>query len=379
MNLLKYWVKKIKMKKIIILGGGYGGIKAFETLSKHENLDITLIDKNIYHYMQTECYDFIVSNSSVKDITIPLKNLTESIKADAKFINDEALSVKENTVICKNKNYFFDYLIIGVGSVTNKPNVFKDFIEVKELKNATNLKQNFELLVLKHLKKEKKFSHIVVVGGGSSGIEIAAQMQNFLNETRLNNEIKVSIIADVFLEELDEKSRENVLDILKKSGLSIKKCLVDKVENKKIFIRDEIIEFDLGVATTGIKTSEFIKNLPFEKENSFLKTDEFLRVNDKIFAVGDCVVLKDKNDNILPPTAQTAEQSGIIAAKNIMNSINSKPLQKADIKVYGLAIALGGKFAIAKAGIFKIDGILAYLGKKAIEKYYKIPLKLKIK
>jgi len=368
------------MKKVIILGGGYGGIKALETLSKEKiKCEILLIDKNVYHYMQTESYDFVVSNSSLKDITIPLFPLVKGINNNnAIFINDEAINIKNNTLICKKGSYEFDYLIIATGSITKVPKIFKNFLEVKELKNATNLKQKFEDLVLKHLKKEKNSSHIVVIGGGASGIEIAAEMQHFINELKLNNEIKITVVADIFLAELDESSKKKVIETIENMGIVIKQSFIDKVEENKIFLDDEIIKFDFGIVATGIETNDFIKNLSFKKVNGFLETDEYLRVKENVFAIGDCAILKDKKGNILPPTAQTAEQSGIIAAKNIINLIQNKPLKKADIKIYGLAIALGGKFAIAKVAFFEIDGILAYLGKKAIEKYYKIPLKLKI-
>ncbi|SFP84520.1 NAD(P)/FAD-dependent oxidoreductase [Hydrogenimonas thermophila] len=370
----------INKKKIIVLGGGYGGIKAIETLANEsDNIDVTLIDKNLYHYLQTESYNFVALNISLNDITISLNELIKGINKNFNFIQDDAVNIQDNTLICKNGKYEFDYLIIGVGSITKVPPIFKDknFYEVKNLSNAIHLKQSFENTLWQHLNAISKNSNIVVIGGGSSGVEIAAEIKNYINQSKVYENINVTLIADMFLSELDESSKEEVFKILKDLGIDIIHKSVNKIENNKIYLEDHIIKYDFGVVATGIDTNEFINNLEFKKENKFLVVDEYLRVSDNIFAIGDCTILKDKNNNPLPQTAQTAEQSGVLAAKNIIRLIKQKPLIKADIKIYGLAIALGGKFAIAITSFIKIDGILAYLGKKAIEQFYKIPLKLK--
>ncbi len=367
------------MKSICIVGGGYGGIKALEVLAKAKlDAKVTLIDKNAYHYMQTESYNFITSNISLKDITLSLPHLVNAINKEAFFVQDEAISIKENRVICKNNTIEFDYLILAVGSITKQITIFKDFLEVKELENATKIKEKFEQLLLAHLKKKKEFSSIVIIGGGSSGVEIAASMQDFINDLKLDKEISIILIADIFLAELDHKSRKKVLDILQNMGIKVKLTLVKRVQDNRIWLDNEIINFDLAFAATGIEANEFIKNLSFSKENGFLLVDEYLQVAPNIFAVGDCALIKDEKGNILPPTAQIAEQSGVYAAKNVINLLFNKPMQKARIKVYGLVIALGNKFAVAKAKNFYFEGFLASLGKKAIEHYYKIPLKMKI-
>jgi len=366
------------MKKVIILGGGYGGIKTLETFGS-ENIDVTLIDKNLYHYLQTESYNFLSFNISLNDITLPLESITKGVNKKFNFIQDEALNIKNNTLICKNNTYSFDYLIIATGSKTLIPKVFnkENFYEVKELKNAIKLKHTFENILHKHL-VSKTLSNIVVIGGGSSGVEIAAEMKNYMNESPLYKDIKVTLIAEEFLTEIDEKSREIAYENLRKLGIKIIIDRVEKVENDILYTKNKEIKYSFCVLATGIKASDFVENLDFKKENGFLVVDEYLRVRENIFAIGDCALLKDKNNNPLPPTAQTAEQSGIIAAKNILRLIHNKPLLKADLKIYGLAIALGGKFAIAITPFFKIDNILGYLGKKAIEKYYKLNLKLKM-
>jgi len=191
-------------KRVIVLGGGYGGIKAIETLAKEKGVEVTLVDKNLYHYLQTESYNFVALNISLNDITISLDELVKGLSKDFSFIQDEAVNIQDNILICKNGRYEFDYLIIGVGSITNIPTIFKDknFFEVKSLSNAVSLKQSFENTLLKHLKSSSYASNIVVIGGGSSGVEIAAEMKDYLNKTKIYKNINITLIADIFLSEL---------------------------------------------------------------------------------------------------------------------------------------------------------------------------------
>ncbi|WP_297441836.1 FAD-dependent oxidoreductase [Sulfurimonas sp.] len=367
-------------KQVLVLGGGYGGIKALETFAHNDFLDVTLIDKNRYHYLQTESYNLVALQLSLEDIIIPLDRLVQGIDKRFQFIQDEIINIQETKVICRGGEYCFDYLLVAVGVQTFLPSLLKHekLYEVKNLSNALYLKQHFENTIVKHFQKEQQLSNIIVIGGGSSGVEIAAEMQNYINESNLKEEVKISLIADLFLTELDETSREKALDTLQDMGIHIIKKMVTKVQNNKVYFENETIAFDFGVVAVGLSAHDFIEKLYFPKEKNLLKVDAYLRLYKNIFAAGDCALLEDRDGKSLPQTAQTAEQSGVVAAENIMRCINNKPLIKADIKIYGLAIALGGKFAIATASFIKVDGLLGYLGKKAIEQYYKISLKLKI-
>ena len=366
-------------KRIVILGGGYGGIKAAEALAGHEGIDVLLIDKNRYHYLQTESYNLIASNLSLREITLSLEELTAGLGSAFRFVRDEALTLEEEAVVGRKGRYPYDYLILATGSVTRMPRVFASdrLFGVKKLANALHLKHAFENLLLRHMSGERESSRIVVIGGGSSGVEIAAEMQHYLNRSSLYHGIRVTLVADLFLAELDEASRQKAREILESAGVEIVEKLVRSVEEGVLCFEGERMPFAFGVVATGIAPDPFSGGLTLPREGEFLKVDETLRVAERIYAVGDCAALRDRQGRLLPPTAQTAEQSGTQAARNILRQIRGEPLRPADLKIYGLAIALGGRFAIALTSYGKVEGILAHLGKKMIEKFYKIPLHLK--
>lgn len=372
--------RRESITKIVVLGGGYGGIKALETLARSsEAIEVTLVDHNAYHYLQTESYNFIAAKSSFSAITISLEELVRGFGPSFRFVRDEAVELEEGRLRGRRGSYAYDYLIIAVGSATLLPGVLRHerLYGVKTLPEATHLKHAFEELLLRHLEGRSDPSGIVVVGGGSSGVEIAAEMRAVLNRTEIYRSVSVTLIADRFLTELDESSRRKALELLENMGIRIVKGLVERVESSRIHAAGESFDFDFGVLATGIAAVPFLQNLPFSRSGPFLEVDRTLRIAERIYAIGDCALLRDRHGHPLPPTAQTAEQSGTQAAENILRQIHGSEPKEADLKIYGLAVALGGKFAIAVTPYLKIDGILAYLGKKAIEHYYKIPLRFK--
>lgn len=380
------------MKKILIVGGGYGGIKALETFALYnEDIEVTLIDQHTYHYLQTQSYDFVASKIPIEKTFIYLPALVASFEKNFQFVCDEAIDIKNNTLICKNRNFDFDYLIIATGSVTKFLKGFEEkgkySLGVKSLRAALKVKQFFEKELFDRLEPQraKNCFNIIVIGGGLSGVEIAAEMRHYLNEYSKNNaltcgNIRIKLLSKHILKSQDSKTRRKTIQRLTDLGVEIIKHHVNEINEKTAILdNNQKIEFDFAIFTGGIEPSCFIKNLKFKKdEKGFLIVDKYLRVKKNIFAIGDAARLSDKNGNIIPPTAQSAEQSGVIAAKNILADIRGKEPEIADISLRGLAIALGGKYAIVSTPFgYNIYSVFGWLIKKGIEQYYKIPLKLK--
>lgn len=109
------------MKKVVVIGGGYGGLRAIETLSKYKDIDITLIDKNPYHYLQTEAYGYVAGQFDVHEVAIDLKNWSEGFKGRVEFIHEEATSInfEEQSVSLNGMDLLYDYLVIATGAKTH--------------------------------------------------------------------------------------------------------------------------------------------------------------------------------------------------------------------------------------------------------------------
>ncbi len=385
------------MKHIVIVGGSYGGLRALKELAEYPNIRITVIDRHPYHFLQTEGYDLIAGKVPFDQTLIGLRSLCSGFGDHITFLHATAktLEPEHNRLICEDGQVVkYDYIVIAAGAVTR----FFESVEglkscsygVKSLRGAFQIKQFFEAELYKRLEnaKEAKENYNILIGGaGLSGVEIAAEMQAFFNRYYHSNALACGrlhihlVSADpTILHGLHPNIIDRSTKRLKEIGVILHTGTpITKVKESCAYLANgDTIPFDFMIFTGGIMAAPFVQNLPFEHNPiGQVKVDAYLRPHgfENVFIVGDAADLKDPNGNPIPPTAQSAEQSGTNAGQNIIALLKRDTLHPANIKIRGLAIALGEKYAILDTGWFQIYGIPAYWVKKIIEKTYKWPLR----
>lgn len=382
-------------KKVLIIGGGYGGIRAARSLEKHSELDITLIDSKPYHYLQTDVYDFIANKTTITDISVSL--ITLFYGSNVSFLQRKIIKILsgENKIITEcGEELSYDYLIIANGSRTFFPSFVEGLTEhahgVKSIKRAFEFKLKFEQAIYKKVESEGTCSltpdfNIVIGGGGLSGVEIAAAMAEYSQRFfamggYVCGGISVHLIegsADI-LNGLDgylvEKSRKR----LEKLGVNIitgHKIL--KVEEHNVHLSGNItIPMNFMIWTGGIEVRK-IEGEGFEyNQRGQLKVDECLRVKgfNNIFAIGDCAEITNLGGKVLAPTAMLAEFSADIATHNIIAIENGKKLKEVDFELPGVLVALGGYFTVGLIYGIKLSGFIGFLAKQTVSHIYKWPL-----
>lgn len=158
---------------------------------------------------------------------------------------------------------------------------------------------------------------------------------------------------------------------------------IDRMDESYIYFKDsQKLKYHSMIFTGGIKASDLNDSLDVEKNSisQFIPNrDLSIDTRGNVFAVGDCVEIKDAKGEILPPTAQSAERSAEYAAEAIISKINKKRVKPFDASMLGIFIALGGKYSVGELfGFIKVSGYVAYLLKKAITKVYYFGLRLRI-
>lgn len=377
--------------KIVIIGGGYGGLKALNELAKSPQNEIVLIDKNSYHFMQTDVYDLIANEDDFAQVSLDLFTYCMGFENSVSFLKQEVKGVDFNTkkVITELKRISYDYLIIAVGARTkfiSSITGLKEYAHgIKALDKAIYFKQKFEMSLFQKIEQEGvycKAFNIVVAGAGLSGVEIAAQMASFAKEfyehnhflCRKLNIILVNSSAEI-LKGMDQRLVESSQKHLTKLGVEIKNNsrVASLTQTSVTLNTGEVLQMDFMIFTGGIEPNALVQNLSLTKsETGFLVVNEYLQSIDRedIYIIGDCTTIYNKEGKRLAPTADIAEQMGIFAAKNIMKHKQGKALKSHSIQSRGLLIALGRNYACGKVfGIF-INGYVAYLIKKFIEKSY---------
>jgi NADH dehydrogenase len=136
------------------------------------------------------------------------------------------------------------------------------------------------------------------------------------------------------------------------------------------------------IFTGGIKVPSFKLSREVERNriNQFI-VDEYMHIPDEanVFAIGDCVEIRDAKGNILPPTAQTAERSAEYVAQSIKQTLEYTKVKPFNASIDGVFVALGGKYAVGEMfKVIKVKGYSAYLLKKLITYTYYVGLKLRV-
>jgi len=382
----------------VIIGGGYGGIRALESLAKYPSITLTLIDKNPYHNLQTDVYDFIANKVDISHIMIDLPSLCKSFAA-VQFICEEVLNIetKYHRIITPTQTIIYDQLILSTGSRTYFPDFIKGLREyahgVKSIPVALDFKQQFERALLTRIEAQSLACNIepfnIIIGGaGLSGVEIAAEMAAYANSFYKNGNFGCRGI-DVYLIDayesilygMDPFLIESAYERLISLGVHVwHNNRIGEVREHDILLDNgESLPYEFMIFTGGIAASALTQHLGFATNaKGHLEVNQYLNIEgfENIYAIGDMAQILSNEGKMLPPTAQLAERSAEHATYNILNSLNGKSKKPFRFKNQGVMIALGGEYGAGLLpGGIKVKGYLAYLIKKAISVFYTTPLR----
>lgn len=386
------------LKKVAVIGGGYGGLRAVEHLAKNNELSIYLFDENSYHYLQTEAYGYIAGRFDLHEVALDLKNWSHGFENKVNFIQEKVnyIDTHNNKLHTDNQKYHFDYLIIASGAKTN---FFKQIsgldkygYGVKKLFRSHKFRTAFEKLLYEKLLEPKshgKVMNLAIGGAGLSGVEIAAEMADVvrrhtksIGESAAELQIYLIDASDTILPGMSKYIIKNTEQRLAELGVKIiTGSFIESVDKNTIYFQDKTeLDYTFMIFTGGIlaNTIAMDTEVTINRIGQYI-CDNTLRIKENIFAVGDCTELKNTKKEILPPTAQTAERSAEYVAKSIIGLIEKKEPQPFQSKVDGVFVALGGYYAVGELLDFiKVKGKLAYILKKLITKSYYIGLKLRL-
>ena len=385
------------MERVVIIGGGYAGIYALRELVKNKHLKITLIDKCTFHNLQPEVYDLIANKSNIADVTIDLTTLCLGVNhsyLEYKNLNVKKIDKESQKIYTEEKEIVeFDYLIMAAGTRTFFPSSvpgLNSAHDVKKLNWAMFFKQSFENQLFKKIQNEAKIcddTHIIVVGAGLSGVEIAAEMaynsKMFFQRGSFScDNLKISLVSSssTILPGLTSELINMSHKRLKSLGINvITNTKLEKCEDGYAYLSNGTKIFNsFLIFTGGVEASKITEELDVAKNtrgqiivNEYMQSDKY----DNVFAIGDSAEIRNQKGEIMPPNVTIARISGINAGKNILNKIRNKKLVKCNPKLDGILIALGGKFAAGNIyGLFHVEGRIAYEIKKYVFDSYRKPL-----
>ncbi len=383
------------MKRVVIAGGGYGGLRAVEKLVGIQGLELVLIDANNYHFMQTEVYGYIAGTKEIYEIAIDLELWCGGFEHPVRFIKDRIIGLEplNRVLILGNGKLEYDYLIIATGARTKFPKSVKGLRErsfgIKQLGRSFGFHHKFEEVVKKKLEGERGRVNIAIIGAGLSGVEVAAEMGYMLKRYKKmlgarSNDIEITLVdaCETILPGMDPFLIRTATGRLEKLGVSLRvSALISSVEESEIvFENGDKMEYTFIIYTGGIVANSDFMPKEFRKNGiGQLLVTPFLNIegHEEIYAVGDIAQIEDSRGRPLPPTAQIAEKSAEYAAKSIKKSLRGSRPEPFRGKLDGMFIALGGRYAAAEIFGFRFSGVAAYYMKRSITLIYFLGIELR--
>ena len=372
--------------KIVIVGGGFAGLNFAKKLAGKNGFEITLVDKNNYHFFPPLIYQVATSFIEPSNISYPFRKMFQD-SGNIFFFNGQLLSINDTDkyIDTDNGRLHFDHLILAMGTETNffgMENVKAHSLPMKTIDDALNLR-NTQLLHLENasrsidVQKQKELTTIVIAGGGPTGVEVAGMLAEMADHIiakdypELNNFSKEIYLVDAgpsLLGPMSKKSQDEAYKALQQLGVKIKlNVSVKDFKNNTVYLSDNTeIKTHTLVWASGVIARE-APGLPTESisRGRRILVDDFNKVlgTNNVFAIGDiCLQKTDKNfPNGHPQLAQVAIQQGVLLAKNLENLKESKTMKSFVYKDKG-SMAIISKFKAVvdlPNGFFK--GFLAWL------------------
>lgn len=388
------------MFKVLILGGGFGGVRCALDLDKKlkSEAEITLIDRNSYHLFIPAIYEVASAYGIKKDpfaiqlkktICIPYTDIFESTSVD--FIQAEInqVDLQNKTTKTKGEHVFeYDYLVLALGSETSTydiPGVQEYAHQFKNLEDALFINQKLEELSEQFIKgsRANPFSFLIC-GGGFTGLEIAAELgccsRVIKSRCKLKGRCSTITLFEAgpkILPILSEKERKAVKKRLTQLGIVIMESSpIEEIGPDFLKLKNgQKLSGDLIIWTAGIRPNQFlksIKDLVLASSGKIL-VEENLRAKgfENIFAVGDNIEFLDKkNQKQIPALAYVAIDQGKIAAQNIYNATRNKKLKPYEPFYNVFIIPVGGKYATANFGRVVIRGFMAWVLRLMVDLKY---------
>src|SRR5438874_11353568 len=377
-------------KRIIILGGGFGGVYAAihleKLLARQSAVEISLVSRDNFFLFTPMLHEIAASDLEITNIVNPLRKLLRKVEVLVGDVNEIDLANKRVLISRGHSNRIeqldYDHLVIALGSVTNfydLPGLGELAVAMKSLRDAIQLRAQ----ILQHLEEansegdpaeRRSLLTFMVAGGGFAGVETVAAVNDFVRDALpfypalAEDMLRVMLVhsGPVILPELGESLGRYSEKVLERRGVEIRlNTRVKSLTENKVFLADGVaIPSRTLVWTAGTVPSPLISPLPCAKQRGRIAVNQFLQVPDwsDVWAVGDCAFVPDiKNPGKShPPTAQHAIREGKVVAQNIAAALLGRPGKPFSFKTIGLLASIGRRTGVARIFGYNFSGFFAW-------------------
>ena len=362
--------------KVVILGGGFGGLAAARAMSK--TADVTVVDRHNFQTFLPLLYQVSTAGLAADHVAYPIRGALRKTNIKFRMASPISIDHKNKEVKLDSSEILkFDHLVVALGSVTADfgiPGVNEHTLGMKTVHEALAIRaeimRRFEDLC--RFEDNTRFS-IAVVGGGPTGVEMAGAIAELIRGPLKSDQANAAAHIDISLIEagpnllpsfapsLSAKTKKD----LEKLGVKVLlNTPVKAVEHRKIILKDNSsIPAEITVWAAGVKGSDAMAQLSLPILNNRLAVEPTMQVKNypNIWALGDIAGALGKDGRPLPMVAPVAIQQGKFIAKQIARVVENKPLKVFKYLDKGSMATIGRNKAVVQVKGLKISGPIAWL------------------
>jgi NADH dehydrogenase len=387
------------MARVLILGSGFAGLNAAKVFAGVKEVEVIIVDRKNYHLFQPLLYQVATAALSPAEIAVPIRNIfsrfhnVKVFQGKVHKINGDTKSVLTNV-----GEFGYDYLILACGArhfyfgneewEENAPGLktIEQAIEIR--RRVLTAFENAE--TENDIDKKVKLLTFVIVGGGSTGVELAGALseltrftfaKDFRNIDPKRTRIILIEAGPRILPNFSEKLSLHANRHLEKLGVQVLPLRkVTKIDPDGVNMRDERIEAATVLWAAGIQASSLNRQLNGELDSMgriVVEPDLSLKNYPEIFVAGDQAHFSHQTGKPLHGIAPVALQQGRFIAKNILKELGGKPREKFHYIDKGHLATIGRNNAVLEIGKLKLGGFLAWIIWLFVHIYYLIGFKNK--
>ncbi len=374
-------------KKIVILGGGFGGLYTYKSLYayfKHDEIEVTIVNRTNYFLFTPLLHEVATGGVAHHQVVESIRQVI--YKTNDKLHVAELLSIDCDKKIVTTSVDALDYdiLVVALGATTNffnAPGAEEHALVLKDLRDAirlrTTLIESFEKAseISDDIARRKELSY-AVIGGGPTGVELITEIVELFNDTFLkyyHGSIRKEDVSLYLINRDPEvlgpfhpSLRKSALEVVKKSGIKVMlNTGVKEVTKEGVVLMDNsFLEVHHVIWTAGVKPNPpmFTHPVPLDKGGRIIVNSSLqMEGCPNVFIIGDIASLTlSENERPFPMLAQIAVNQGIHTGFNIKRAIEGKPLLPFSYTSKGVLASLGRWKAVADIYGIRFSGPLAW-------------------
>ena len=379
-------------KRLIILGGGFGGLDVARSIGRSKAAraywDTRLIDKENFFQFNPLLPAIAVGSVETRHIVYPLRTMASHRKI--RFFKNKAMQIDlERRLVTLHNGLVesYDTLVIGVGSVTNYYGVpgaaeytlcFKTIVDAMKLR--ARVVELFEMAEqAETAEQRRRLLSFAIVGGGVTGVEVAAELMEMASETLLprypgiqRSDLSVTIVesGDRLVGAARPAHSAYVQRFLEHRGVGLRlNSQVRRVEPRRLFVGDIALDAFTILWTAGVYPPALVRDLPLRHTpDGRVIVDQYLRAVDPegraledVYVIGDCAASRRADGRYQPALSQTAIAMGTYVGNRLVRRARGLDSGAFGFKDAGYIISLGKHSSVLELFGIPLSGKLAWL------------------